>query len=92
MIKDRITMLTMFATSFSTLIEMIKDRTRGKWKSSFCGKGHGGSKIEKKFREKKSKKFKNKVNSVSMSVGKMNPKYGLAYLPYGGEVIVKNTL
>ena len=26
-----------------------------------------------------------KVNT-SLSVGKMNPKFGLAYLPYGGEV------
>ena len=29
-------------------------------------------------------------SDVSMSVGKMNPRYGLAYLPYGGKVSVKH--
>ena len=28
-------------------------------------------------------------DNVSWSVGKMNPRYGLAYLPYGGKVLVE---
>ena len=31
--------------------------------------------------------YQHQVNSTSMSVGKMNPKYGTAYLSYGGEVV-----
>ena len=31
-------------------------------------------------------KVKGKRNNTSLSVGKMNPKYALAYLPYDGEV------
>jgi len=29
-------------------------------------------------------------SNSSMSVGKMNPRYGLAYLPYGGEVVIRH--
>ena len=32
---------------------------------------------------------KDGFDNSSMSVGKMNPRYGLAYLPYGGKVAVE---
>ena len=34
---------------------------------------------------------KDGFDNSSMSVGKMNPRYGLAYLPYGGEVVIRHT-